>query len=213
MPAPDVDTYAKGMRPALGHVNLMVDTLIANASVDDLRTIVRSMLATSPPSVASSFVSAARGCLSQSLQRGVGKPPMLFETRERHIPGHGHVIDTAPSAKLNGLLAYTRTLYGAGMGFDSIDILVGIVRATTGLRWEPDDRLADELAIIDADISQAVQSCKEELAGGNVRDVGAARSALRKLRTALADCRAEVEDWGGEFPFSRGSSNAECLQL
>ncbi|KAI5117817.1 hypothetical protein M0805_004947 [Coniferiporia weirii] len=210
MPAPEVDTYT---RPALGHVNLMVDTLIANASVDDLRTIVRSMLATSPPSVAASFVSAARGCLSQTLQRGMAKQVSLFETRERHGRANADAVDTAPSAKLHGLLAYSRTLYGAGLGFDSIEVLTGVVRATAGLRWGPDDRLVDVLAAIDADISQAIQSCKEELAGGNVRDIGTARTVLRKLRAALAECRAEVEDWGAEFPFSRGSANADCLQL
>ncbi|THH04177.1 hypothetical protein EW145_g5710, partial [Phellinidium pouzarii] len=144
MPAPEVDTYT---RPALGHV---------------LRTIVRSMLATSPPNVAASFVSAARGCLTQSLQRGMAKQSALFETRDRH----GRV-DITPSAKLSGLLAYTRTLYGAGMGFDSIEVLSGVVRATAGLRWDPEDRLVDVLAAVDADISQAIQSCKEELSGGN----------------------------------------------
>lgn len=166
------------------------------------------MLATSPPSVAASFVSAARGCLSQSLHRSIGKQPLLFERRERHGK-----IETVSSTRLNGLLSYIRTLYGAGMGFDSLDILSGIVRATTGLRWDEDDQLANDLAIIDADISQAIQSCKEEYASGNARDINTARTALRKLRAALAECRENVESWGGEFPFSRGSANADCLQL
>jgi len=173
-----------------------------------LRTIVRSLLATSPPTVSTSFISAARSCLSQSLHNGMSKPSALFETRDDH--GHYRIV---PSAKLGGLLAYTRSLYGAGMGFDSIDVLSGIVRATSGLRWDSQDGLIDVLAVIDADISQAIQSCKEEWMGGHVRDTGAARAALRKLRAALAECREEVEIWGGEFPFSRGSSNADCLQL
>ncbi|KAL5479094.1 hypothetical protein ACEPAI_2382 [Sanghuangporus weigelae] len=208
MPAPEVDPIDVAARPAVGHVNLMVDTLIANASIDDLRAIVRSMLATSPPSVSSSFVTAARTCLKQSAQRGIGKQPLLFETRE----WHGR-IETTPTARLNNLLTYTRTLYGAGLGFDSLDVLAGIVRATAGLRWDSDDHLVDELAVIDADISQAIQSCREEYASGNVRDISIVRTALRRLRVALNDCRAEVESWGGEFPFSRGNANAECLQI
>ncbi|EJD05264.1 uncharacterized protein FOMMEDRAFT_105495 [Fomitiporia mediterranea MF3/22] len=208
MPAPEVDTSTISARPALGHVNLMVDTLIANASLDDLRTIVRSMLATSPPSVAACFVSAARGCLSQSMERGISKQPVLFEQRERH----GRV-EITPSACLTSLLSYTRTLYGAGMGFESLDTLSRIVHATAGLRWDADDRLVLDLAIIDADVSQAIQSCREEYTAGNVRDINTARTALRKLRAALTECRAEVESWGGEFPFYRGSANADYLHL
>lgn len=214
--------------------NLMVDTLIANASPDErvslyaphcpaqtdclylsfnsLRTIVRSMLATSPPNVAANFVSAARGCLSQSLQRSMAKQPVLFEIRDLHSKdSRGQVM---PTAKLSNLLSYARTLYGAGMGFDSLDLLSNITRTTAGLRWRADDNLLVEtLAIIDTDISQAIQSCREELLNGNVRDITAARNALRKLRRALADCRKDVEGWGGEFPFSRGSANADCLQF
>lgn len=166
------------------------------------------MLATSPPSVSSSFVTAARSCLGQSAQRGVGKQTLLFETRE----WHGR-LEITPTARLDNLLTYTRTLYGAGLGFDSLDVLTGVVRATTGLRWNSDDHLVDELAVVDADISQAIQSCKEEYTSGNIRDISIARTALRKLRVALNDCRVEVESWGGEFPFSRGHANAECLQI
>lgn len=166
------------------------------------------MLATSPPSVSACFVSAARGCLSQSLHRSIAKQTTLFEVRERH--GRNELL---PTPRLSGLLSYIRTLYGAGMGFDSLEVLVGVVRATSGLRWDAEDRLAVELAVIDADISQAIQSCKEEHASGNVRDLNTARTALRKLRVALAECRSEVEEWGGEFPFPRGSANADCLQF
>lgn len=163
---------------------------------------------------------AARGCLRQTLnnkgpsskhhQHQQQQPPApLFEMREER--GRCYV---AATAKLNGLLAYTRSLYGAGMGFDSIDVLTGIVRATTGVRWDAAGELAaDVLAVVDTDICQAIQSCKEEVVGGHLRDPAAARAALRKLRLALADCREEVNVWGVEFPFSRGSSNAECFQF
>jgi len=208
MPAPEVDSYVKGLRPAVGHVSLMVDTLIANASIDDLRAIIRSHLTTSPPDVSASFVDAARGCLRQTLNKGMGKSPALFEMREER--GRCYV---AATPKLNSLLAYTRSLYGAGMGFDSIDVLTGVVRATTGLRWDQTDALADVFAVIDTDICQAIQSCKEEVVGGHLRDASAARAALRKLRLALGDCREEVDVWGIPFPFSRGSSNAECFQF
>lgn len=99
------------------------------------------------------------------------------------------------------------------MGFESIDILGSMVRATSGLRWSEEGQMADVLAMIDADISQAIQSCKEEMARGCIRDIVDARKALHNLRTALNECQVEVESWGGEFPFERGASNAACLQI
>lgn len=168
------------------------------------------MIATSPPSVAASFVSAARGCLSHSLmqQRHLVKQSGLFETRERHGS-----FETLPSARLHAMLSYIRSLYGAGMGFDSLEVLTGIVRASAVLRWEADDALPNELAMIDADISQAIQSCREELTSGNVHDPIVARTILSKHCAALDECRSEIEEWGGEFPFARGLANAESLRL
>jgi hypothetical protein len=45
------------------------------------------------------------------------------------------------------------------MGFASLGILSSIVKATVGLRWEDDGAMAHVLAVVDADISQAIQVC------------------------------------------------------
>lgn len=99
------------------------------------------------------------------------------------------------------------------MGFDSLDIFTCIVRATAGLRWANEGRMADALALVDLDISQAIQSCKEELAAGLTGDISSARSALHNVIIALADCQSEVEIWGGEFPFEKGAISAEYLAM
>lgn len=49
------------------------------------------------------------------------------------------------------------------MGFASLGVLVHVVRATVGLRWEEDGDMADMLAVIDADIGQAIQVCRRML--------------------------------------------------
>ena len=59
---------------------------------------------------------------------------------------------------LHDLLTRARSLYGAGLGFASLGLLSAIVRATIGLRWEDDGDMADILAVIDADIGQAIQA-------------------------------------------------------
>lgn len=71
----------------------------------------------------------------------------------------------------------------------------------------------DDLAVIDADIAQAIQSSHEEAASGVSHDVitygyGAVETLGRELR-ALSK---EVEGWGGEFPFQRGLANVEWLE-
>jgi hypothetical protein len=43
------------------------------------------------------------------------------------------------------------------MGFASLSLLASIVRATIGLRWEDEGDMADFLAVIDSDITQAIQ--------------------------------------------------------
>ena len=58
---------------------------------------------------------------------------------------------------LHDLLTRARSLYGAGLGFASLAVLSLIVRATIGLRWEDEGDMADILAVIDADIGQAIQ--------------------------------------------------------
>jgi hypothetical protein len=47
------------------------------------------------------------------------------------------------------------------MGFASLGVLESVVRATVGLRWEDASELPDILALVDADISQAIQVCDE----------------------------------------------------
>ena len=130
---------------------------------------------------------------------------------------------------LHDLLTRARSLYGAGLGFASLGLLSSIVRATIGLRWEVDGDMADILAVIDADIGQAIQasgaypniyntrltlsitnqSSKEEIDGGGVLDFTLAREAKNDLRCAVNDSLADVKSWGGEFPFERAAASIE----
>ncbi|KAJ7093425.1 hypothetical protein B0H15DRAFT_832290 [Mycena belliarum] len=203
MSAPQTQTTPRDplARPVLGHVNLMADTLIANATLDDLRAIVRSMVASATPGVAAALTAAARDRLAQTHMRtssgsGTAQPPSgaLFTP-------HG-----VPTTQLHDVLRRARALYGSGMGFASLGLLACAVRATVGLRWERDGATADILAVIDADIGQAIQSCKEEADAG--RAVGD-RRGLHELRGAVAASAADVAAWGGEFPFERAAASLE----
>ncbi|KAF9034819.1 hypothetical protein BJ165DRAFT_1511762 [Panaeolus papilionaceus] len=202
MPAPEVSIYRNAeSRPSLGHVNLMVDTFIANANAEDLRSIIRNLLATGPPGVAPAFTNAARSRLKQTTKI-IPSPYQLFRRQSRDSP-------CAALPPLHDALTRARSLYGAGMGFASLHILASIVRATIGLRWEEDGDMADMLALIDSDIGQAIQSSKEEIEGGRVVDFSLAREARNELRCAVNDSLADVSSWGGEFPFERAAASID----
>ncbi|KAI0665514.1 hypothetical protein C8Q78DRAFT_1064235 [Trametes maxima] len=199
-------TRAGDARPVLGHVNLMVDTFIANANLEDLRAIVRGMLATSPPSTAAAFTAAARQRLVRVNAADLPDTAGIFAAET----GDNTAL---PTQKLDGILVRIRTLYGSGMGFASLKILARVVGATIGLRWEEDSVMEDTLAIIDADISQAIQSAKEEIEGGRVTEMQDAREVIHELRSAINDSQMDVKKWNGAFPFERGAASLEYWRV
>lgn len=163
---------------------MQVDTLIANATIDEqvipfrsymripsshlfisLRAITRSLLATGSPGLASAFTDAARNRLRQTSVKRMANANLLFE----RIDG----IHAVPTTGLEIILARVRALYGAGMGFASLALLTSIVSATIGLRWEWDGSMAATLAVIDTDISQAIQVGSERFRCWSVLTYGA----------------------------------------
>ncbi|KAF8239087.1 hypothetical protein L208DRAFT_1386536 [Tricholoma matsutake] len=193
--------------PALGHVNLMVDTLIANAKIDDLRSIVRGLLATQPPTVTTAFTGIARTRLQQM------DTARVYPNASSFFVWNIHSSSTMPTQQLHDTLTRIRSLYGAGLGFASISALVPIIRATIGLRWESNGVMADILAVIDADIGQAIQSSKEEIEGSRVRDIVSARGVVSDLRVAVNESLADTRSWGGEFPFERAVSSIQYWKI
>ncbi|KAG7439553.1 uncharacterized protein BT62DRAFT_938856 [Guyanagaster necrorhizus] len=203
MPAPDASLT---VRPALGHVNLMVDTFIANAQVDDLRSIIRNLVGSGIPNIGSTFSEAARNRLQRS---GATTDPVQGPLFNRDA----HDGSIYPSEYLQEALRRARCLFGAGLGFTSLVILAVVVRATIGLRWNNESEVANILVNVDADICQAIQSSKEELEGGRVDDYAMACEAARELRNAVKESLLDVESWGGEYPFERASSSFEYWKV
>ncbi|KAI0365639.1 hypothetical protein BV20DRAFT_1124819 [Pilatotrama ljubarskyi] len=144
---------------AFGHVNLMVDTLIANAALSDLQAIIRATLASSSPSVAVIFTASARRRLARTNAAELPSVGTLF-----YRTADGGAWE--PTAELFTTLARSRVLYGAGMGVVSLAALTEVVKSAVGVRWDEDSRMEDVLAAIDADITQAMQSAKEEIESG-----------------------------------------------
>lgn len=124
--------------------------LLVHIQPHSLRSVVRNLLSTGPPGITPAFTNAARSRLRQTNTKALPAPYSLFRKQTRDSPA-------TPLPHLHDALSRARSLYGAGMGFSSLVVLASIVRATIGLRWEDDGDMSDILAIIDADIGQAIQ--------------------------------------------------------
>ncbi|GJJ13971.1 hypothetical protein Clacol_008228 [Clathrus columnatus] len=182
------------------HVNLMIDTFIANAPATDLRAVIRSLLVTFP-STSVPFHHVARSRLKQSTAKTtLPSSSSLFAIR------NGSFV---PTQSFTDALSRARMLFGAGLGVDSLPILICVIRATFPLRWTTSDNdiLLSHLAVLDSDLSQAIQSCKEEVANGFIKtedEYDTLRIYIDDLYRALEDSRRVVATWGGEFCFDRG---------
>ncbi|KIP02598.1 hypothetical protein PHLGIDRAFT_37827 [Phlebiopsis gigantea 11061_1 CR5-6] len=206
MPAPQTPKANHYSRPVLGHVNLMVDTFIANASADELRAAVRGLLSSSSPAVASAFTDAARRRLTQT---GVARKPACDALFAVRADGRG----VGPTAELRDVLGRARMLYGVGLGFASLKLLAQPVRAAARLRWELGGEIEQVLAEIDADIGQALQSSREELDGGRAGNLNTARAALEELKSAIKESQLALEGWAGSYPFERAAASLEFWKL
>lgn len=87
------------------------------------------------------------------------------------------------------------------------------MQQTIGLRWEDDGDMADSLAMLDGDMTQAIQSGKEELLREKGASVNEARAVVKELRLRLSEASASVRSWGGEFPFERTQASLEHWKL
>jgi hypothetical protein len=190
-----------------------------------LRPILRSLLATQPPSISAAFTNIARSRLQQTESKTHPNDSSFFMR-------HTHNSCVVPTQQLLDTLSRVRSLYGVGLGFASLRVLASVVYATIGLRWESDGVMADILAVIDADIGQAIQasvfssertglipdlippqSSKEEIEAGRIRDFVSAREVVSDLRTAVNQSIADTRSWGGEFPFERASFSIQYWKI
>jgi hypothetical protein len=109
------------------------------------------MLATNPSSLTQTYKACARTRLRRPDNTSQLLSTPMFQQTEDGL--------CVPTSSLYELLARTRKLYGVGMGSSSLFLLTSIVRATIGARWRERGEMVDLLAVIDNDISQAIQVC------------------------------------------------------
>ncbi|KIM32085.1 hypothetical protein M408DRAFT_14629 [Serendipita vermifera MAFF 305830] len=193
--------------PQVRHVNLMVDTIITNVASDDIRTLVRALLSSSPAHVTDQFCSLAKAHLNHIPIPPPPRGPELFA-----IPPSSDEEELKPTPAFETLLARARARYGAGLGVSSIQVLLPIVEVAATMPWTEESAIEESLAIVDSDIAAALLNTKEETGAGG--EAGArAIGVLRKLRDTFEIVKEKVEARGGDFPFERSEDALSSLEL
>ena len=99
------------------------------------------------------------------------------------------------------------------MGFASLRVLAQAVRASSLVFWSEGSEMDRILAEIDADISQALQSSREEMDSGRMGDITTARGAINDLKSAVKESKLAVDTWGGVCPFERAEASLDFWKL
>ncbi|KAL0060046.1 hypothetical protein AAF712_013166 [Marasmius tenuissimus] len=164
MPAPEVSVPAHEVRPVVGHVNLMVDTFLANVSGEDLRPIVRGLLSSGHPGVAKTFSDVARSYYTIKRES--------FKVKTRHLFAIGSQGEFVPTEHYEEASVQARSLYGIGMGLAALGVLSSMIKGTVGIRWDEDDKIFSALVVLDSDITQAIQVSRPLTASLRDEDYG-----------------------------------------
>lgn len=173
----------------MAHVNMMTDAVIANLSVDGLRVVLRSLLA-SKPEITSAFEHETRNYL----QRTVAAGP-----------------DTAENvASLRGRQNTIRCMIGCGMCFESLALLGNLTLQGARLGLQPDspsgEGVGKLLVAIDGDIVQTITAIEKRLmTASGARALSASEhDLLHSLYQALGDSLSQYEGSGLSYPYGRG---------
>lgn len=169
---------------------------------------MRSLLASSPPNLSARLITVARGHWKHKLS-GCGPPatpsPTLFHASHDGLP--------KPTDLFYQTLQDARSIYGAGLGRTALRYLTPVLQQTIDLQWVEDDEMAIALAVLDSDMTQAIQSSKDEMMREGGTSVSETRTVVKELQLRLSEASASVGLWGGEFPFERTQASLEHWKL
>ena len=175
-----------------------------------LRAIARSLLATGPCGTTTAFTGIARGRLQQTGLRSLPPTSTVFAS----VPTDAE--RATPTPAFWDTLSRARCLFGLGLAFESLPILSALVNAAESFKFDTDTEFEEALFVLDGDIAQALQSCKEQNASGRCdapEAKAAARASLAQLRDVLGNYESSVEAWGGEFPLERSEMVLARMKL
>lgn len=194
--APEPPASAKA-----SHVNMMTDTVIANMPPEGLRVVLRGLLGVDAKVTPALNSLAAEYLNTTSFTTN----PQLFYSRKCPVE----------ACALVDFQQRYRCLMGCGMGFRSMELLNEVLRQVLAVvlldGQDISDHLMDILAIVDADMVQAVTAVQKELlTTSGMREMTIEEAKIvRNLMDGLLGCQKQSETMGIEFPFKRGLSRIQ----
>jgi aryl-alcohol dehydrogenase-like predicted oxidoreductase len=178
----------------MAHVNLMVDTVIANLPEEGLRSVLRSMLA-ADPSVTSLFEGRTRNYLQKPSKACKGR---LFTTDS----GAPTLTEDFRATQQR-----IRAMLGCGMCYESVPLLTEIVSQASHLRLQStsSDDVVHALSTVDGDIVQALTAVHKSL----LTPIGTRslsdneKPVVQALLASVVQCYESWEAAAQDFLFER----------
>lgn len=180
-----------GQTAKTAHVNMMTDTMVTNLPAENLRAIVRSLLAIHPE-ITTTFEAETRSYIED----------VALPTFKAKCPS-----STNDLALLKETKATVRCMLGCGFGFESIPLMQQVVAQSVKHALDPvrsTEEVRTELASIDGDIVQVMTAvektlllaAREELADDEYKLVS-------NLHEALVYYKTITDASGMEYPYER----------
>ncbi|KAK8236510.1 hypothetical protein HDK77DRAFT_428459 [Phyllosticta capitalensis] len=187
------------------HVNMMVDTVVANLPAEGLRSIIRSQLATNP-AFTPFFLGNAQRYLRDTNRTVEG----IFE----YISDSSGTPRPLATAKFDDFLRRIRAMVGSGLVFDAIPRIMEALQKTSELDgWdagsEHAEALVDSLSELEGDIVQGVTAIQKIQVSRQLTE--GERVVVVQLAEELKKCKALAEQKDEEDLFERGLEAIESL--
>lgn len=196
MAMPTESTNGTSEPAKAAHVNMMVDTIIANLPSDALRPILRSLLGVDAK-VAPAFQSLATKFLESTKPTSL---PVFFKPERNEV-----------TPELHEFQKRYRCLMGCGKGFESLQAITEVIRQAQKLdvtTTKLEETTENMITVIDSDIVQAVTALHKQLstASGSRALTKDEEVIIQDLQDAIDSCDNHFAQAGYSNQFGRASS-------
>ncbi|KAK1671331.1 aldo/keto reductase [Colletotrichum godetiae] len=178
---------SEGQSVKTAHVNMMTDTIITNLPAENLRVIMRSLLA-AHPDITATFEAETRTYI-----KDVALPAAQEEL--------------SSEASLKKTQTTIRCMLGCGLSLESLPLITRVVRGGIKLLIVPEttkENTTAVLASVDGDIVQIMTAIEKRLlAAARESLLEDERDAVTSLHKSLVECRVSIEEKGLEYPYAR----------
>ncbi|GKT52122.1 aldo-keto reductase YhdN [Colletotrichum spaethianum] len=190
--------HSEGQSAKTAHVNMMTDTIITNLPAENLRVVMRSLLA-AHPDITTTFEAETRNYILD----------VALPAAQSQRPSKTNI------AWLHRTQETIRCMLGCGLSSQSIPLMTEVVTQGVKLLLDPDTTKEDTLntlASIDGDIVQIMTAVEKTLlAASRTSLMDDERTLVTSLHESLVECRAITDEKALEYPYGRALFSTSML--